>query len=181
MAAHTWLKRTTRICDQRYWPTKTLAETLFSLFFLHGTKPWCFLYTHELNIWLDVLTSSKRRRFHNTCTLKSYMYKCTTSENSQCTCKTWLKRPLKHRYLKQMLAYWRSKVLQDFLLLNGQNYCRMLSWSILQYFWPALSMLRDNMSWKHIVGLLYKLLYAHITQHVHCATLKSDQRSQKYN
>ena len=43
----------------------------------------------------------------------------------------------------------QNKDLNDTWELNeGQKYCRMLPlWSILQYFWPALS---DNWSWKPI-------------------------------
>ena len=53
-----------------------------------------------------------------------------------------LKRPLKKR---------QNKGLKDRWYLNaGQKYCRMLSLSILQYFWPALS---DNRSWKTFLGL----------------------------
>ena len=44
--------------------------------------------------------------------------------------KTCLRRPLKNR----------KKYLKDKWWLNeGRKYCRMLSWSILQYFWPALT------------------------------------------
>ena len=70
------------------------------------------------------------------CTSVSYM-----CNNYRKTC---LKRPLKNR---------QNKGLKDKCYLNeGQKYCRMLSWSILQYFWPALS---DNWSWKPIFGLLF--------------------------
>ena len=43
-----------------------------------------------------------------------------------------VKRPLKNRQNKKVLkAIW--------LLNAGHEYCWMLPWSILQYFWPALS------------------------------------------
>ena len=38
-------------------------------------------------------------------------------------------------------------------LMKVTKYCRMLSWNILQYFWPALS---DKRSWKPIFGLLFE-------------------------
>ena len=49
--------------------------------------------------------------------------------------KTCLKRPLKNRQNIGLKDKW--------LLNEGLKYCRMLSWSILQYFSPALS---DNRS-----------------------------------
>ena len=52
--------------------------------------------------------------------------------------KTCLKRPLKNRQNKDLYDKW--------LLNEGRKYC---PWSILQYFWPALS---DNRSWKPIYG-----------------------------
>ena len=49
--------------------------------------------------------------------------------------KTCLKQPLKK---KVKIGF------QDQLSLNAcQKYCRMLSWSILLYFWPALSDIRS--------------------------------------
>ena len=50
--------------------------------------------------------------------------------------KTCLKQPLKNRQNKD--------------LNEGQKICKMLPWSILQYFWPAWS---DKWSWKPIFGL----------------------------
>ena len=42
--------------------------------------------------------------------------------------------------VKQPLSKWPKNGFQDQLSLNaGWKYCRMLPWSILQYFWPALS------------------------------------------
>ena len=40
--------------------------------------------------------------------------------------KTCLKQPLKNRQNKSLIDKWQRK--------EGQKYCRMLSWSILQYF-----------------------------------------------
>ena len=57
--------------------------------------------------------------------------------------KTCLKLTLKIRQNKGHKDKW--------YLDEGRKYCRMLSWSILQYFWPALS---DNQSWKTNFGLL---------------------------
>ena len=53
---------------------------------------------------------------------------------------TCLKRPLKNRQNKGLKDKWQ--------LNEGQKYCRMLSWSILQYFWPAFS---HHRSWKPIL------------------------------
>ena len=46
--------------------------------------------------------------------------------------KTYLKRPLKEEEKK-------NRFLRPLPLNGVQKYCRMLSWSILQYFWPALN------------------------------------------
>ena len=62
-----------------------------------------------------------------------------------CYSKTCLKLPLKIRQNKGLKDKW--------LLNEGWKYCRMLFWSILQYFWPALS---DNLSWKPILGHLFE-------------------------
>ena len=52
-----------------------------------------------------------------------------------------------------------SKIDKAIWYLNaGQKYCRMLPWSILQYFWPALS---DYPSWNRFLGLL---LSGHLRQ-----------------
>ena len=65
----------------------------------------------------------------------------------------------KTNLLKQMVAKWRSKVMQNALL----------SWSILQYFWPALS---DNRSWNPIlVFFLSGRLYC-ISRRVQRTSLK---------
>ena len=56
-------------------------------------------------------------------------------EKSDNYSKTCLKRPLKNRQNKGLKDKWKLK--------EGRKYCRMLSWSILQYFRHALS---DNRS-----------------------------------
>ena len=56
--------------------------------------------------------------------------------------KTCVKQPHKNSQNKDLYDKWK--------LNASQKYCRMLPWSILQYFWPALS---DNWPWKPIFGL----------------------------
>ena len=84
---------------------------------------WFFSGTRQLCVGLSGLWRNKKTNYSKTC----------------------LKRPLKNR---------RNKDLKDKWYLNeGRKYYRMLSWSILQYFWSALS---DNRYWKPIFGLLFE-------------------------
>ena len=71
----------------------------------------------------------------------TYAIGCKMSIYSE-TC---LKRPLKNMQNKGLKDKWK--------LNAGQVYCRMLSWSILQYVWSALS---DNRSSKPIFCPLFE-------------------------
>ena len=61
----------------------------------------------------------------------------------------------KHKYNKTCVK-WPIKNRQTMLLITNGSLMKVVSiaecspWSILQYFWPALS---DNWSWKTIFGL----------------------------
>ena len=55
-----------------------------------------------------------------------------------------------------------SKIMNQLSLNADQKYCKMLPWSILQYFWPALS---ENWSWKPIFRLFESGLLTQVLLH----------------
>ena len=48
--------------------------------------------------------------------------------------------------------------------MNVESIAECSTWSILQYFWPAL---RDNWSWKTIFGLFESGRYTQVLLYVH--------------